>query len=298
MNWKKCLIILFSILGVLSLSGCKGGIWNPMGVITLQEKKLLIFAVLLMLIVVVPVIILTLWFAWRYREGTNAEYRPNWCHNNLLEVICWGVPFIIILILAIVTWKTTHSLSQYKPLESDKEPVNIEVVALDWKWMFIYPQYDIATINYIEIPKDRPVNFKITSAAPMNSFFIPELGSQIYAMTGMTTQLHILATEEGKYRGFSANYTGKGFAEMQFYTKVTDQDSFDKWVKEVKDGKHKSLTWDYFWKNLVKQSIDDPVTYYSHVDGNLFNDIVMSYMMPNYKPGDMDHMHMHHSMSH
>lgn len=254
-----------------------------------------------MLFVVVPVIILSLWFAWKYRDGANAEYRPTWSHSNKLEIICWDVPFIIFLILAIVTWKTTHSLSPYKLLESDKKPVEIDVVALNWKWMFVYPEYDIATVNYIEIPKDHPVNIKITSAAPMNSFFIPELAGQIYAMTGMTTQLHLLATHEGKYKSFSANYTGIGFAEMQFYVKVTSQSDFDKWVK-VKYGKHQSLTWEYFWNDLVKDSINNPVAYYSHVDKNLFNDIVMYYMMPNYKPGDMANnmssmgIHMHHNM--
>ncbi|AIT09772.1 cytochrome O ubiquinol oxidase [Candidatus Francisella endociliophora] len=298
MNWKKYLLILSSIIGLLSLSGCKGGVWNPMGVITAQEKHLLIFATVLMLFVVIPVIILTLLFAWKYRDGADSEYRPTWSHSNKLEIICWGVPFVIILVLAIVTWKTTHSLSPYKALESDKKPLEIDVVALNWKWMFIYPEQDIATVNYIEIPKDRPVNFKITSAAPMNSFFIPELAGQIYAMTGMTTQLHLIATNEGKYRGFSANYTGEGFAGMQFYTKVTSQNDFDNWVKEVKDGKHQDLTWDYFWSDLVKDSENNPVAYYSHVDKNLFGDIVMSYMMPNYKPGDMAEgmsgMHMHH----
>ncbi|API86021.1 ubiquinol oxidase subunit II [Francisella uliginis] len=295
MNWKKYLLIFASIVGVLSLSSCKGGIWNPMGVITSQEKHLLIFATVLMLFVVIPVIILTLWFAWKYRDGANSEYKPTWSHSNKLEIICWGVPFVIILILSIVTWKTTHTLSPYKPLESDKKPIEIDVVALNWKWMFIYPEYDIATVNYIQLPKDRPVNFKITSAAPMNSFFIPELAGQIYAMTGMTTQLHVIAKHEGKFRGFSANYTGIGFAEMQFYAKVTDQADFNKWVKEVKDGKHQSLTWNYFWKDLVKDSINNPVAYYSHVDKNLFNHIVMSYMMPNYKPENMANaMPMHH----
>lgn len=300
MNWKKNLLILTSVFGVLSLSGCKGGVLNPSGVVTAQEKNLLIFAVVLMLFVVVPVIVLTLWYSWKYRDGADSEYLPNWSHSNKLEIICWGVPFILILILAIVTWKTTHSLSPYKPLESDKKPVEIDVVALNWKWMFVYPDYDIATVNEITIPKDRPVNFKITSAAPMNSFFIPELAGQIYAMTGMTTQLHVIATHEGKYRGFSANYTGEGFAEMQFFAKVTSDEGFDNWVKKVKDGNHPSLTWNYFWNDLFKDSVNNPVAYYSSVDKNLFNDIVMSYMMPNYKPGDMsnmhDGMHMHHEM--
>ncbi|GAB4221870.1 MAG: ubiquinol oxidase subunit II [Francisella sp.] len=296
MKMRKYLLIIFSVIATMSLSSCKSGVLNPMGVITAQEQKLLIFAIVLVSLVVVPVIILTLLFAWKYREGANSEYRPNWCHSNKLEIICWGVPFVIIFILATVTWKTTHSLSPYKPLESDKKPIEIDVVALNWKWMFIYPEYDIATINYIEIPKDRQIEFKITSAAPMNSFFIPELAGQIYAMTGMTTQLHLIANKEGKYRGFSANYTGEGFAEMQFYAKVTTQDNFDKWVNEVKNS-NQSLTWDYFWGNLVKDSINNKVTYYSHVDDNLFNDIVMYYMMPNYKPGemtgDMSGMNMH-----
>jgi cytochrome o ubiquinol oxidase subunit 2 len=295
MKLKKYLVILLGILAVLSLTGCKGGIWNPNGIITAQEKDLFIIAMVLMLLVVVPVIILTLWFAWRYREGANAKYTPEWTHSTTLEVVCWGIPAILILILSIMVWKTTHSLSPYKPLESDKKPLVIEVVALDWKWMFIYPEEDIATINYIKIPKDRPINFKITSAAPMNSFFIPELAGQIYAMTGMTTQLHLIAENNGKYRGFSANYTGTGFAEMQFYAEVSDEKDFDSWVHEVKDGKHQALTWDYFWSDLVKPSIGNPVSYYSDVDNNLFSDITMSYMMPNYKPGDMAKMgDMHH----
>ena len=136
--------------------------------------------------------------------------------------------------------------------------------------MFIYPEENIATINYIKIPKDRPISFKITSAAPMNSFFIPELGGQIYAMTGMITQLHIIANNNGKYRGFSANYTGAGFSEMQFYAEVSDKKEYNSWVKEVRDGKHQALTWDYFWSNLVKPSIADPVAYFSDVDKNLF----------------------------
>ncbi|MGQ4002136.1 ubiquinol oxidase subunit II [Francisellaceae bacterium CB300] len=295
MKLKKYLVILFSIFVVLSLTGCKGGIWNPNGIITAQEKDLFIIATVLMLLVVVPVIILTLWFAWRYREGANAKYRPEWTHSTALEVVCWGIPAILILVLGIMVWKTTHSLSPYKTLESDKKPLEIDVVALDWKWMFIYPEENIATVNYIKIPKDRPINFKITSAAPMNSFFIPELAGQIYAMTGMTTQLHLIAENNGKYRGFSANYTGTGFAEMQFYAEVSDQKDYDSWVKEVRDGKHQALTWDYFWSDLVKPSIGNPVAYYSDVDNNLFGDITMSYMMPNYKPGDMAKMgDMHH----
>ena len=290
MKLKKYLAILLGSFTVLSLAGCKGGIWNPNGVISAQEKDLIIRAMGLMLIVVIPVIFLTLWFAWRYREGAGAKYDPSWSHSTKLEIICWGIPAILILVLSVMVWKTTHSLSPYKPLESDKKPLEIDVVALDWKWMFIYPEQNIATVNYLELPKDRPINFKITSAAPMNSFIIPELGGQIYAMTGMTTQLHIIASNIGEYRGFSANYTGTGFAEMEFYAHVVDQGDFDGWVDDVKNGSHQALTWDYFWSDLVKQSIGNPAAYYSDVDENLFSDIVMSYMMPDYKPGDMEKM--------
>lgn len=279
------------LLPAILLGGCSSGVLDPQGPIAHHELRLLIFAILLMLIVVIPVIFLTFWFAWRYRDSaTKSKYRPNWSHNTVLEIIWWAIPCVIILILGIVTWITTHSLNPYKTLESDKAPIEIEVVALDWKWMFIYPQYDIATVNKIVIPVGHPINFKITSVAPMNSFFIPQLGGQIYAMTGMITKLHLLASNPGMYRGFSANYTGEGFAHMQFYADATSEADFDKWMTKLKTAK-KKLTWDYFWGHLVKRSINDSVTYYGQVDKNLFNDIVMYYMMPNYKPDIMGHMH-------
>lgn len=294
----KTFVALMVLLPAVLLGGCSSGVLDPQGPIAHHELRLLIFAILLMLIVVIPVIFLTFWFAWRYRDSaTKSKYRPEWSHSTALEIVWWAIPCVIILILGIVTWVTTHSLNPYKPLESDKSPVEIEVVALDWKWMFIYPQYDIATVNKIVIPVGHPINFRITSAAPMNSFFIPQLGGQIYAMTGMITKLHLLASNPGEYRGFSANYTGEGFAHMQFYADATSESDFNKWVSKVKTSK-KDLTWDFFWDHLAKQSINNPVTYYGQVDKNLFNDIVMYYMMPNYKPGMMGHMHHMSEMSH
>ncbi|MBK2123662.1 ubiquinol oxidase subunit II [Fangia hongkongensis] len=296
LNIKSLILAFFLLPATVLLAGCDSGMIDPQGPVASYELKLLIFATVLMLIVVIPVIFLTLWFAWRYRaSATDSKYKPEWSHSTKLEIIWWAIPCVIILILAIVTWVTTHKLNPYKPLDSDKKPVEIQVIALDWKWLFIYPEYKIATVNYIEIPTHRPINFKISSAAPMNSFLIPQLGGQIYAMTGMTTQLHLLASNEGKYRGFSANYTGTGFAHMEFYAKATSEEGFNKWVKQVK-ASQKDLTWNYFWDHLVKRSIDNPVTYYGTVDKNLFQDVVMSYMMPDYKPGMMMHHHMH--MSH
>lgn len=270
-------------LAILFLSGCHSGVLAPKGPIAHQELQLLIFSVALMLLVVIPVIVMTFWFGWRYRASANAKYRPEWSHSYLLEAICWGVPCLIIFILAAVTWFTTHSLDPYKPLDSTAKPVNIQVVALDWKWLFIYPEEKIASINEITIPLDRPINFDLTAAAPMNSFIIPQLAGQIYAMTGMKTQLHLIAKEPGRYRGFSANYTGYGFAGMQFYVQATSEENFQNWIKSVK-ASPKTLTWDIFWQNLVKRSVNDPVTYFGQVQTNLFDDIVMYYMMPDYTP--------------
>ena len=282
---RKPFLMGFGLCLSLLLSGCSSGILDPQGPISSHELKLLGFAIWLMLIVVIPVIFLTFWFAWRYRaSATTSKYRPNWSHSTLLEVIWWAVPCVIIVILAVVTWRTSHQLDSYKPLVSDKKPLTIEVIALDWKWLFIYPEYKIASINYFEIPTYRPINFKITSAAPMNSFFIPQLGGQIYAMTGMTTKLHLLANNPGRYRGFSANYTGKGFAHMQFYVNATSEKAFTAWVSEVKQSQ-KMLDWHEFWDHLAKRSINNPVSYYGRVQEHLFKDVVMSYMMPNYKSG-------------
>ena len=286
---KRCAksISVISIIALtVILAGCKSGIIDPQGPIASYELKLLIFSTLLMLIVVIPVIFLTFWFAWRYRSSaTKSKYRPEWSHSTILEIVWWTIPCIIIAILAVITWKTSHELDPYKPLESNKKPLTVQVVALDWKWLFIYPDYKIATVNDLVIPTKRPINFNITSAAPMNSFIIPQLGGQIYAMAGMTTQLHLLADNPGNYRGFSANYTGHGFAHMDFFTHAVSDAKFNSWAYKVSQSSQKHLSWDYFWNHMVKQSVNDPITHYSSVDNDLFDNIVMYYMMPNYKPG-------------
>lgn len=176
------------------LGGCNMEILSPKGDIGAQEKTLLFTATGLMLLVVIPVIIMILTFAWKYRaSNTKADYQPKWAHSTAIEVVVWTVPCIIVAILAVITWRSTHALDPYKPLVSEHKPVTIEVVSLDWKWLFIYPEYDIATVNEIAFPVDVPVNFRITSASVMNSFFIPQLGSQIYSMAGMETKLHLNA---------------------------------------------------------------------------------------------------------
>ncbi|MFN7093972.1 MAG: ubiquinol oxidase subunit II, partial [Burkholderiales bacterium] len=201
------------------LSGCKqAALLYPKGTIGRDERDLIFTALGLMLIVVIPVIIMTVVFAWKYRaSNTKATYAPDWHHSSKIEAVVWGIPIIIIAILATITWKSTHDLDPYKPLDvKGVKPLTIEVVALNWKWLFIYPEQNIATINFVQFPKDVPVDFKITADAPMNSFMIPQLGGQVYAMAGMQTHLHLIGNSTGDYDGRAVNYNGHGFSDMTF----------------------------------------------------------------------------------
>ncbi len=221
---------------ILMLSGCNSALLDPKGAIGVQEKELIITALLLMLIVVIPVILMTIYFAYRYRaSNTEEEYAPEWSHSTKIEVVVWTIPIIIIAILATITWRSTHELEPSKPLESDVKPMTIEVVSLDWKWLFIYPEENIATVNYVAFPKDVPVQFKLTSDNIMNAFFIPRLGTQIYAMPGMVTKLNLIANHEGDYKGFASNYSGEGFSQMKFTASaMSDRAAFLNWVQKVK----------------------------------------------------------------
>lgn len=233
---------------VLMLEGCNSALLDPKGSVGVQEKELIITALLLMLIVVIPVILMTIYFAYRYRESnTTEEYAPDWAHSTKIEIVVWTIPIIIIAILATITWRTTHELEPSKPLESDVKPMVIEVVSLDWKWLFIYPEQNIATVNYVAFPKDVPVTFKLTSDNIMNAFFIPRLGSQIYAMPGMVTKLNLIANHEGDFKGFASNYSGKGFSQMKFTASaMPDQVAFLNWVEKVKASPDRIEDWEQF----------------------------------------------------
>jgi cytochrome o ubiquinol oxidase subunit 2 len=273
-----------STLGALSfallatvLSGCNMALLDPKGQIAADEKSLIITSTLLMLIVVIPVIVLTLWFAWKYRaSNTSATYTPNWSYSHRIEAICWAVPCAIILVLGVLTWRTTHELDPYKPLESKVKPITIQVVSLDWKWLFIYPDQHIATVNEIAFPAGTPVNFKITSDTVMNVFFIPQLGSQIYAMAGMQTQVHLIADAPGDFDGLSTNFSGAGFPDMTFVAHATTQADFDKWVEKVKSSPNK-LGLDNYGE-LAKQSTKDPVKYFGSVEPVLYAAVLDKYM--------------------
>lgn len=274
--------ILFAVIsfGMMPLlGGCKAVILNPKGIIAQQELHLLITAVLLMLIVVVPVIVLTLVIARRYRASANAKYTPDWAHSNLLEAVWWAIPIAIIGVLATITWITTHQLDPYRQLAVGGKPLKIEVVALQWRWLFIYPEQHIATINYIEFPANRQVEFDITADAPMNSFQIPQLGGQIYAMGGMQTKLHLIANEPGDYQGRSVSFSGDGFSDMKFIARATASDAeFQQWVASVKNAPNQLNMASY--EQLAKATHDESKQYFSSVENNLFQDIINKYMVP------------------
>jgi cytochrome o ubiquinol oxidase subunit 2 len=225
----------------------------------------------------VPVIVMTLVFAWRYRaSNTKATYAPKWSHSTAIEAVVWTIPCIIIAILATITWRTTHSLDPYKPLVSDAKPITIQAVAMDWKWVFIYPDYGVASVNELAFPTNVPVNFQITSDSVMNAFFIPQLGSQIYAMAGMETKLHLIANEPGNYAGLSSNYSGAGFSDMHFNAIATSQHGFEDWINKARAS---SLNLDdQSYHALAQPSEKTPVTYYTHVRPGLFSSIIAQYM--------------------
>jgi len=250
---------------------------DPKGAIALAERGLMLQATLFMLIVAVPVLALTFFFAWRYRASNkSAMYVPNWEHSKVEELIWWAIPFEIVLILGALTWTSTHALDPQRPLEGGA-PLVIQTVALDWKWLFVYPEEGIATVNYVRLPVDRPVRFDVTADAPMNSFWIPELGGQIYAMTGMVNPLYLVANEVGQFTGRSANYSGTGFAGMTFTAEASSLEAYDQWVTEVR-ASSLILTQETY-ATLAEQSTNNQVTYYGVVEDDIFTMIVEKFMM-------------------
>lgn len=271
-----CAVIVEWTLALLN--GSDFVVFHPKGLIAMKERDLIITAILLMSIVVVPAIVLTIFFSWKYRASNQkAKYSPDWDHSHLAESIWWGVPFLIIIALSIITWRSSHELDPFKPIETGQKQMTIQAVALRWKWLFIYPEQQIATVNYIQFPEKTPLIFEITADAPMNSFWIPQLGGQIYAMPGMKTKLHLIANEPGNFRGSSANLSGKGFAGMTFVAKATSPEEFEEWVQSVKGSKD-ALTQEAY-DDLAQPSEYNPVATYVLEDGELFERIVMKPMM-------------------
>lgn len=271
--------IIFSQTSGTALTFGNFALLNPKGIIAQKELNVMVTATVLMLLIAIPVFILTFIIARKYRaSNSRADYAPDWDQNSKLQIIWWAAPAIIIFLIAIVNWKSTHELDPYKPIESANEPLTIQVVALQWKWLFIYPEENIATINFIQFPASTPIQFQLTADAPMNSFWIPQLGGQMYAMTGMSTELNLMASEIGEFRGSSAEISGTGFASMKFIAKASSHEDFKAWVASVKNSP-KILDFSVY-KELAKQDEKTPETFFSSVDEDLFNRIMMQFMAP------------------
>jgi len=251
---------------------------HPSGMIAEKERDLLVFATLLMMVVVIPVFVLTFVFTWKYHvQNKNSKYLPNWDHSVSLEALWWGIPLIIVAVLSVVTWDQTHKLDPYKPIASNKEPLTIQVVALQWRWLFLYPQQGVASINLFQFPKDRPVKFEITADSPMNSFWIPELGGQIYAMPKMQTELHTISDRVGKYRGSSANISGKGFADMVFVAEVVEEEDFDRWIQSAKQAEVLDFAG---YRALARPTEDREEKLFRLDDLKLFDQVINQYLVP------------------
>lgn len=282
----KIVVIVLLVGAFLGISGwylhhTNIPILEPAGPIALKERNLIYFALGLSLIVVIPVFSLLGIFAYRYREtNTKAKYSPKLDHSRIAETTWWLIPSIIILILARVAWTSSHTLNPYNPIASGNKTINIQVIALNWKWLFIYPNQGVASLNNFQIPTNTPVNFEITSDTVMNSFWIPQLGGQIYAMPGMSTQLNLMASRDGIFNGSSANISGEGFSGMTFTVKATSSSDYSNWLNQLgRSSKKLNLR---AYNQLAKPSQYNPVVDYSNVVPNLYNSIVYKYIVPTY----------------
>ena len=274
------IIVLLPLVALLG--GCNFVVLNPSGDVAIQQRDLVVISTVLMLLIIVPVMALIVLFAWRYRHSNDAaRYEPDWDHSTQLELVIWTAPLLIIICLGALTWMGTHLLDPYRPIEriasgrpvpQQAKPLDVNVVALDWKWLFIYPEYGIATVNELAAPVDRPIQFSITSSSVMNSFFIPALAGQIYAMPGMETKLHAVINKAGAYQGFSANYSGAGFSGMRFTFHGLASDAFDRWVASVKAGGAALDRSAYL--QLERPSENVPVRHYGTVDPTLYKAIL------------------------
>jgi cytochrome o ubiquinol oxidase subunit 2 len=249
------------------------GVMDPQGPIASAERLLLFNSTAIMLVVVVPVVLATLGFAWWYRSS-NPRASRSWdpAYEGRMEFVIWSIPALIVILLSGVIWIGSHQLDPRAPIPADAKPLRVDVVALDWKWLFIYPDQGIAAVNQLVVPVGTPVDFRLTSATVMNSFFVPQLGSQIYTMGGMTTHLNLLAAETGEYPGFSANFSGDGFAEMRFIAKAVPAGDFDAWVARVRSTG--SALDDARYAELAKPSEAVPPTTYRSVEPKLFERII------------------------
>lgn len=275
-------LLLFS---GLALSGCAlsdAPVLHPKGPIALAERDLLFTAFWLMMIVAIPAILLTLLFAWRYRRDNGADHAPDWDGSNAIEAVVWLVPAAIVIVIGTLVWDSTHRLDPYKALASDKPEFKVQAVALDWKWLFLYPELGTASVNELAFPADRPLSIEITSDTVMNSLMIPALGGQIYAMAGMRSELNLIADGPGVFMGRNTMYSGDGFSDQHFKAHALNEADFKAWQDKV-SGTDTALDATAY-AELHKKSVADPVTYYTSYEPELFMTI-----MKKYAPARMPH---------
>jgi cytochrome o ubiquinol oxidase subunit II len=270
---SSVLVVLFSV------SGCSGGVLDPQGPIGAADAKILLNALAIMLVIVVPTIIATLVFGWWFRaSNTRARYRPDFVYSGSIELVVWGIPILVIMFLGGVIWIGSHDLDPYKPITSPHKPTEVQVVSLDWKWLFIYPDEGMASVNELVVPAGVPVHFSLTSASVMNMFFVPQLGSMIATMNGMVTQLHLAADKPGEFYGQSAQFSGDGFSDMNFIVRAVPQDAFAQWVATARQtGPALDRT---SYVALSQQSRNVRPFTYRTIDPTLFNAVVTQQLPP------------------
>jgi len=270
-----------AMLALLALAGCQELIvLHPKGVVGEATSSLLIGSFIIMLPIVVPTMLAPLVFGWWYRRSnTRAYYEPSFVESGKIELITWSLPLLTIMLLGSVAWTGSHDLDPAKPLSSDEEPLNVQAVSLDWKWLFIYPDQNVASVNRLVIPAGVPIHFRLTSASVMNAFFVPQLGSMIYTMNGMATNLNLNANEAGSFMGLSTMFSGNGFSDMHFTTEAVPKADFDAWTKQASNGGGPTLS-SQAYKDLAVQSMNVAPYTYSAIEAGLFDRIVTQELPP------------------
>ena len=272
------------------LAGCNRGILDPVGPVAAQEKQLLINSTAIMLAIIIPTMIATVVVAWWFRRGNaKATYRPDWEYSGAIEMVVWGIPLLTIMLLGGIAWIGSHNLEPSKPLPSDKPPLNVEVVSLDWKWLFIYPDQGIATVNQLVVPAGTPVSYRLTSATVWNVFWVPQMGTMIYTMPRMTTRLNLQADRLGSFNGLSGHFSGDGFSDMQFAVRSVPPAQFGAWAQGVRgNGPVLDLA---NYTRLARQSHDVPPMAFRAVDPRLFHAIATQRIppAPGPEPGSQGH---------
>jgi cytochrome o ubiquinol oxidase subunit 2 len=270
---------LVAAVASFACSACEASVLQPQGPIGAAEKSILIDSIAIMLAIVLPTIAAILGFAWWYRaSNTKARYLPEWAYSGQIELVVWAVPALVVMLLSGVAWIGSHQLDPARPIASQRTPLEVQVVSLDWKWLFIYPGQKIAAVNTLTLPLGTPVHFSLTSASVMSAFFIPQLGSMIYTMNGMTTRLNLQADTVSTLHGLSAHFNGDGFSDMNFEVHAVSEGDFSSWVQSA--GKSDTVLDDHSYAELMKQTIAAPPALFRLGDPDLFQSIATQKLPP------------------